>query len=346
MESIDRLGRTILYAFFLLVPLFTVAAERGDDVTVSADSVPLYGIVNLSVCNLHDKADWASEMVTQGLLGMPVRVLQHGGRWICVTLPDGYTAWVHEAGIRLVTCGELAAWNAAEKIVATAHYGFVYSQPDLKAQTLSDVVAGCRLKWTGTRGAFYRVAYPDGREGYIPKSLSMPEKKWRGALRRDAAGIVGTAYTLMGIPYLWAGTSSKGVDCSGLVRTVLFMHDVIMPRNASQQARVGRRIDIAPDFSNLQEGDLIFFGLRATDGQPERVTHVGIYIGNRRFIHSQGDVHIGSLDPDDALFDDFNFNRLLFATRFLPYINKEKEINTTETNPYYQTNCQIVSPCR
>ena len=62
----------------------------------------------------------------------------------------------------------------------------------------------------------------------------------------------------------------------------------------------------------------------------------GIYIGGKRFIHSQGDVRVGSLDPSDACFDEFNRGRLLFATRFLPYVDKEEGLNTTATNPYYK----------
>ena len=64
--------------------------------------------------------------------------------------------------------------------------------------------------------------------------------------------------------------------------------------------------------------------------------HVAIYIGNRRFIHSQGDVHVSSFDPQDELFDEYNLGRLLFAVRVLPYINKEKGLNTTATNEHYQ----------
>ena len=67
-----------------------------------------------------------------------------------------------------------------------------------------------------------------------------------------------------------------------------------------------------------------------------RVVHVGMYIGGKRFIHSQGDVHISSFDPADELFDEYNLGRLLFATRVLPYINKEEGLNTTETNEYYK----------
>lgn len=294
-----------------------------------------YGIINLSVASLRVEPDYSSEMTTQALLGMPVRVLERNG-WYRIQTPDDYIAWVHRVSVLPVTRKELTAWNRAEKVVVTSHYAFVYSQPDRRSQTVSDVVAGNRLKLEGTEGDFYRVSYPDGRRGYVEKSVALPEREWRKNLKQDASSIIRTAHTLMGVPYLWAGTSSKGVDCSGFVRTVLFMHDIIIPRDASQQAYVGQHIDIAPDFSNLRPGDLVFFGRKATAERKERVVHVGIYIGGRRFIHSQGDVRISSFDPQDERFDAFNLERLLFATRVLPSINKEKGLNTTDKNPYYR----------
>lgn len=294
-----------------------------------------YGIINLSVASLRVQPDYSSEMMTQALLGMPVRVLERDG-WYRIQTPDDYIAWTHRVSVLPVTREEMTAWNRAEKVVVTSHYAFVYSQPDRRSQTVSDIVAGNRLKLEGTKGGFYRVSYPDGRQGYVEKSAALPEKEWRKSLKQDAASIIRTAHTLMGVPYLWAGTSSKGVDCSGFVRTVLFMHDIIIPRDASQQAYVGQHIDIAPDFSNLQPGDLVFFGRKATAERKERVVHVGIYIGGRRFIHSQGDVRISSFDPQDELFDEYNLGRLLFAVRVLPYINKEKGLNTTATNEHYQ----------
>lgn len=312
---------------------FSLAAQTAVGTDGACEAV--YGIVNVSVANLRSKPDFTSEMTTQGLLGMPVRVLQQEG-WYRVQLPDEYQGWVHRVGVCCVSRSQLEAWNKAEKIVVTAHYGSVYTKPSSKAQPVSDVVAGDRLKWEGSKGSFYRVSYPDGRMGYIEKRIARPEHRWRKALRLDADAILATAHTLMGVPYLWAGTSSKGMDCSGLVRTVFFMHDVILPRDASQQAYVGQHIDIAPDFSNLKPGDLIFFGRKpASDSQKPGISHVGIYIGHGRFIHSQGDVHISSLVATDDCFDAFNLGRLLFATRILPYINKDEKIMTTDRNPYY-----------
>jgi len=300
---------------------------------VAALGEKTYAVVNLSVCNLRSEDDFSSEMVTQGLMGMPVRVLEHTS-WYRIQTPDNYIAWVHRAGIALMTKEEYHAWNSAEKIVVTDHYGFTYEKPDSKSQSVSDVVSGDRLKWEGTEGAYYKVAYPDGRKAYISCLISQPEKVWRKNLKQDAQSLIATAKTLLGVPYLWAGTSAKGMDCSGFVRTVLYLHDIIMPRDASQQAYVGEHIDIAPDFANLQPGDLIFFGRKATAERKERVVHVAIYIGNKKFIHAQGDVRINSFDPADADYDEYNLNRLLFATRFLNSIGTG-EINTTATNSYY-----------
>lgn len=294
----------------------------------------VYGIVNLSVCNLRSANDFSSEMVTQALLGMPVRVLQEKG-WYRIQTPDRYIAWVHRVGIHLVNRSELTAWNQAEKLIITAHYGFVRSEPNEKAQTVSDCVAGNRFKLLGSKGRYYKVGYPDGREGYVAKQIAQPEKQWRAQLKQDAGSILQTAKSLMGIPYLWAGTSSKGVDCSGFVRTTLFLHDILIPRDASQQATQGERMEIAPDFSNLQPGDLLFFGRKATAEQTERVIHVAFYLGDKKFIHSQGDVRINSFDPADSLFDAYNLERLLFAGRLLPYIDKQPALNTTITNSFY-----------
>lgn len=309
-----------------------------DSLDLLPDSAALegktYGIVNLSVCNMRVEDDFSSEMMTQALMGMPVRVLQRRG-WYRIQTPDNYIAWVHRVGVHPVTKAEYDAWNQADKVVVTSHYGFTHQKPDAVSQTVSDVVAGNRLKYEGTKNGYYKVSYPDGRQAYISKSIARPEKEWRAALRQDAASIIRTAYTMMGIPYLWAGTSSKGVDCSGFVRTTLFMHDIIIPRDASQQAYVGEHIDIDSDFGNVQPGDLIFFGRKATADKKERVVHVAIYLGNKKFIHSQGDVHVGSFNPADAEYDEYNLNRLLYAVRVLPYINKETALNTTATNPYY-----------
>ena len=113
------------------------------------------------------------------------------------------------------------------------------------------------------------------------------------------------------------------------------MHDIIIPRDAYQQAEVGRHINIAADFSNLIPGDLIFFGQKATTESKERVFHVGIYIGEKKFIHSQGYIHIGSFDRADSAYDEYNLSRLLYATRILDAIDKHPQINTTLNNPYY-----------
>lgn len=293
-----------------------------------------WGIVNVSVCNLRETADFDAEMVSQALLGTPVHIIGEADKlpqpWPQIQTPDGYTGWVHYAVVERMSREAYSAWNAAPKAVVTALNAVVHRSPSAKSETVSDVVAGDRLKLVATKGCWLQVEFPDKRQGYISRKDAMAEKTWRKQLDRSPEAILKTAKSMLGFPYIWAGMSPKGMDCSGFVRTVLFMHDVIIPRDSGPMSRVGQRIQSR---SELQPGDLVFFG--RWDGDEPRVSHVGFYLGEDLFIHSLGLVKIGSFLPGRPEFDPYNAGRYLFGGRILPYVDQVPEINTTLTNPYY-----------
>lgn len=86
----------------------------------------------------------------------------------------------------------------------------------------------------------------------------------------------------LGVPYVWGGSTPAGFDCSGLTSYVYDELAIDIPRTSQSQYRVGQHI--APDrLDLLQPGDLVFFG---TDGDPERVHHVGIYAGGGNYLHA------------------------------------------------------------
>lgn len=97
------------------------------------------------------------------------------------------------------------------------------------------------------------------------------------------------------------------------------MNGYVIPRDASQQITAGNDVDPELQLQNLQKGDLMFFGRKATDSTRQRVTHVGIWLGNDKgeFIHASGRVKIGSIDPDSNFYDEFNSNRYLGSRRYL-----------------------------
>ena len=123
----------------------------------------------------------------------------------------------------------------------------------------------------------------------------------------------------VGVPYLWGGASPNGVDCSGLALLAYRFCGVDLPRNASQQARLGDMLKVrnGEDFvlDSLQAGDLLFFGSWREDGSA-KVTHVGIYIGDGRFIHSSQVVRVNSLLASREDYYE-NSHRLLFAKRII-----------------------------
>ena len=288
------------------------------------------GVIKISVANLRSEPSHSAELVTQAILGTPVKVLKKDGSWYYIQTPEGYLAWTDYGGVTPITPEELENWRGAEKIIYLDTFGFSYAEPNTGSQEVSDLVAGNILELLGEENGFYKVKYPDGKIAFIEQDKALLYENWLASLEQTGESLVKTSKNLMGLPYLWGGTSAKGVDCSGYTKTIFFLNGIILPRDASQQIHAGVEVDSTKDFENLKPGDLLFFGRKATETSPERVIHVGMWIGDNKFIHSMGDVHISTFDKNDPEFDEYNYNRYLRTKRILGQ-EDEKLIQLTES---------------
>lgn len=275
------------------------------------------GVIRVSVANLRSNPAHSAELATQATLGTPVKIYKREGDWYLIQTPDLYISWVDHGGLEPMAEQDFSRWKSVPKLIFLGTYGNSYATPDVGSQTVSDLVAGDILEKIGEEGNFYQVSYPDGRMAYVDKNASKPYEEWLTSIKPTQESLVATSKTLMGLPYLWGGTSPKGVDCSGFTKTIYFLNGMVIPRDASQQIATGQEVDSTRNFEKLQPGDLLFFGKRATDSTKARVVHVGMWIGNNEFIHSSGDVHISSMDKNAPNYDDYNYNRYLRSQRLL-----------------------------
>ena len=286
--------------------------------------------------------DYESPLETQALMGTIVEIIGEESYWRQVVTPEPYTAWCTNLGLVEMTAEQINEYKAAPKYICTVQHSGVYETPSVKSRRLSDLSMGNLLRIVYKEGKkvkpsvkkkWAEVMLPDGRKGWTPAADLKPFAEWAGKQKLTAENIVNTAMQFEGTPYLWGGASSKGLDCSGLVRLTFMMNGHLLPRNASQQVNHGREIimecdhSITPDSDklyqemlkrtkNLQPGDLVFFGSPETFWSKEKITHVGIYIGNGRIIHASHKVRVNSLIPGEKDYYE-NSHRLLKARRFI-----------------------------
>ena len=174
-------------------------------------------------------------------------------------------------------------------------------------------VNGGRAAIVDHRGDFYQLRFEHGTVGWVhSKYVSFPghivhEAPVLAVVSGDPdsqSRVITNARTFRNVRYSYGASSRSSTDCSGFTLQVFTSLGIHLPRTAAQQCKCGTRVTRA----QLQTGDLVFFNTRGY------VSHVGIYIGDSRFIHaSSGKGHV----TESSLNEGYYGNRFLFGSRIL-----------------------------
>lgn len=318
-------------AFILSLPIFSQEKR--------------WAVVELSSIYMRLEPDYESPLETQELMGTIVEITGEKGYWREIASPQPYKAWATEKGLVEMNSDQIEEYKTAPKVMFKELYGHIHSAPSTSSPTICDLVGGDILRLVREKGGWTEVMLPSGKTGWIKTAslkghtgfarIAKGEGNTESISDKHMEAIIAEAEKLLGVPYLWGGMTAKGVDCSGLVRICYLMNGILLPRNASQQIFCGYKVPMEintrfweednrkrPEFAsemqsrikNLKRGDLVFFGTPASEERGQRVTHVGIYLGNNHIIHSSHMVRINSLLPTDSDYYE-NSHRLLGAIR-------------------------------
>jgi len=261
---------------------------------------PQVAIVQRDLADLRAAPSGDSELVDQAQYGENVRVLGESDRWRYVQGADQYFGWV--------TLDDLAVLTGyAERFVVAVLLADVRDAPHGDASVIARLPTGTSVpaivaSMEPADGTHQRVPYahPEGwREthlgpgwltGYVALS-DLVDVRQLPHRYPTADDYLETAESFIGVPYLWGGTTALGLDCSGFVQQVYRLNGVALPRDADQQAMLGRKVEEA------RAGDLMFFGA-------DSVTHVALATSATEFVHAPmkgGVVEHSRLGPDRKL---------------------------------------------
>lgn len=282
-------------------------------VVLPAHDGDAWGLITVSYGNLRAQPRHAAELLTQAIMGTPVKILKKEGSWLYIQTPDLYLGWITGSSLETRSEDEMEAWRNSVRLIVTAISSVIYSD-EKESSVVCDVVLGCIIEVTSVRPGHYNVILPDGRTGFLRRTDCTPFSEWLSKTEATVASLVKYGERLNGVPYLWGGTTVYGLDCSGFMKTIFFINGTILARDASLQQRHGEEIESsATDFSKLQPGDIVFFGNQRT----RRAGHVGLYLGDGDVMHESGMVQVNNLSDTRDNFSNYLFTTYLSARRVL-----------------------------
>jgi hypothetical protein len=236
-----------------------------------------YAIVSHNVAPMWSEPEGGSEQVSQALFGERVRMLGEEGGLTQVQTPDGYCGWARRE--HLTPCSEETRYPApGREARVEALFLPVLNAPDDRAERRTLLTFGCCVELDDlSDGAYAPIRLPDGQIAYARRD------GLQVGTEREPPSLIETARRFLGVPYLWGGRSPFGIDCSGFTQRVYERCGCLLPRDAYLQAREGILHPVESE--RLLAGDLVFF-CSDRDPRGRGITHVGIALGDGRFIHA------------------------------------------------------------
>ncbi|MCS3871600.1 cell wall-associated NlpC family hydrolase [Chryseobacterium ginsenosidimutans] len=222
------------------------------------------GICNVTVAPVRAEGSDKAEIVTEILFGESADILEVNKNWTKIKMHyDGYEGWMDTKQLKPVTDED-----------------FVKRKVTVVTEDFSSVIMndGKTLLSMGSEVEFPAVA--SRRSHDLRESIAL------------------TAKEFINVPYLWGGKSFFAVDCSGFTQLVYKIHNIKLPRDASQQVEIGESLTFVEE---SQPGDLAFF-----ENPEGKIIHVGIMLDNQRIIHASGKVRIDTLDSTGIFNKEMN----------------------------------------
>ena len=274
----------------------------------------VWAVVSVSAGFLYSAPDYESGLDSQLLMGSVVQVDGADRYWRHVhAMEPEYSGWINELQLTIISEEELKKYLSAPKYICIEDITRVWEEPSEGSGRLSEVVMGNIVRRGGeTRGRFAEVVLPDGRKGWMLRNCICDFGRWADSRIPSADGVEAVARRMLGAPYMWGGASVKGVDCSGLTRTAYYMNGLLLPRDSGKQVCIGEELPL--DMDSWRKGDLLFFGNEPKNGKAAKITHVAMYLGDGKIIHSSQVVRINSLVPGAP---DYYEKYLVAARRIL-----------------------------